>query len=304
MFGYACINETLKKSQIFTSRTMRKQTLTLKGLNYVADLALQNCEDLLKIIKWNEENNLRFFRMSSNLFPWQSEYNLEQLYNFPKIVQTLEEIGRFASLHNHRLTFHPDHFVKLCSDNEQIVKNSILELENHGKIMDLMGLSRTTFNKINIHVGGAYGDKVSASYRFCKNFERLSDSVTSRLTVENDDKVSLFSVNDLKMLIYSQIKIPIVFDFHHHSLHPDNMSTFEGLKVCMETWENVKPVVHYSESKSKEYNDPTIKPQAHSDYVYNKIPNFDLSFDVMIEAKLKELTTLKYLKEFEGVQNV
>lgn len=298
MIGYACINETLKKSEIFTSRTMRKATFDERGLNYVAELALKNCEDLFKIVKWNESNNLRFFRMSSNLFPWQSEYELEDLHTFPQFSKILKEVGEFASSHNHRLTFHPDHFVKLSSNSEKIVKKSILDLENHAKIMDLMGLSRTPYNKINIHVGGAYGDKVLSAQRFCENFQLLSDSVKSRLTVENDDKVSLFTTFDLRTLIYENIKTPIVFDYHHHSLNDGNVPMFECLEICSKTWNSVKPVVHYSESRSKEYNDPTIKPQAHSDYVYQEIPMFDLDLDVMIEAKSKELATLKYLKMF------
>ena len=54
--------------------------------------------------------------------------------------------------------------------------------------------------------------------RFCKNFERLSESVQGRLTVENDDKESMYSVKDL-MYIHERIGIPIVFDYHHHKFN-------------------------------------------------------------------------------------
>ena len=103
----------------------------------------------------------------------------------------------------------------LVSTRQHVVENTITDLTTHGEVFDLLGLSRTPYNKLNIHCNGVYGDKVSAMDRFCKNFERLPESVQTRLTVENDDKVSMYSVKDL-MYIHERIDIPIVFDYHHH----------------------------------------------------------------------------------------
>ena len=103
----------------------------------------------------------------------------------------------------------------LVSTRQHVVENTITDLTTHGEVFDLLGLSRTPYNKLNIHCNGVYGDKVSAMDRFCKNFERLSESVQTCLTVENDDKVSMYSVKDL-MYIHERIGIPIVFDYHHH----------------------------------------------------------------------------------------
>ena len=103
----------------------------------------------------------------------------------------------------------------LVSTRQHVVENTITDLTTHGEVFDLLGLSRTPYNKLNIHCNGVYGDKVSAMDRFCKNFERLSESVQTCLTVENDDKVSMYSVKDL-MYIHERIDIPIVFDYHHH----------------------------------------------------------------------------------------
>jgi UV DNA damage endonuclease len=181
----------------------------------------------------------------------------------------------------------------LVSPNEKVVKNTITDLSIHGEVFDLMGLSRTPYNKINIHCNGVYGDKISAMDRFCKNFERLPESVQSRLTVENDDKATMYSVKDL-MYIHERIGIPIVFDYHHHKFCTGDLSEEEALKLAASTWGDIKPVVHYSESKSLHENNDTIKPQAHSDYISETINTYGLDVDVMVEAKAKELTLLEY----------
>ena len=111
----------------------------------------------------------------------------------------------------------------------------------------MLGLSRTPYNKLNIHCNGVYGDKKSAMDRFCKNFERLSPAVQGRLTVENDDKESMYSVKDL-MYIHERIGIPIVFDYHHHKFCTGGLTEQEALELAISTWpKDIKPIVHYSE---------------------------------------------------------
>ena len=137
--------------------------------------------------------------------------------------------------------------------------------------------------------------KESALDRFCTNFERLSDSVKSRLTVENDDKASMYSVKDL-MYIHKRIGIPIVFDYHHHQFCTGGLSEQEALELAITTWpKDITPVVHYSESKALHEEDTKIKPQAHSDYI-KKLPNlYGNNVDVMVEAKAKELSILPFI---------
>ena len=194
-----------------------------------------------------------------------------------------------------RITSHPGPFNVLVSPREHVVENTITDLRIHGEMFDMLGLSRTPFNKINIHCNGVYGDKISAMDRFCKNFERLPKSVQTRLTVENDDKASMYSVIDL-MYIHKRIGIPIVFDYHHHKFCTGDLSEQEALELAISTWpDGIKPVVHYSESKSLHESDDKIKLQAHSDYIH-KLPNlYDNDVDVMVEAKAKELSILPFL---------
>ena len=294
--GYACINTHLSNSKpkVTTNRTMIKRTFTEKGLPYASELALQNCKDLLTILKWNKDNGINFFRMSSDLIPWASEYKLDDLPDHWEIVATLGECGKFAEENNIRITSHPGPFNVLTSPHEHVVENCIKDLSIHGEVFDMMGLSRTPYNKINIHIGGAYGDKVSAMERFCTNFHRLPDSVKSRLTVENDDKASMYSVVDLYEGVYKVIGIPIVFDYHHHRFNTGDLSEQRALELAASTWGDIVPVVHYSESRNIEQKDDKIKPQAHSDYVYDYIDTYGNEVDIMVEAKHKELAVIKY----------
>jgi UV DNA damage endonuclease len=297
VFGYACINTELsslpKKDRILTNRSMIRKTFDEKGIKYASELALNNCIDLVKIIEWNEKNGIKFYRLSSEIFPWASEYAFEDLPDFEKINIQLQKAGSLAKEYGQRLSFHPGPYNKLSSPSDNIVKNTIKDLENHGKIFDLMNLDNSNYYKINIHVGAAYDDKNVALYTFNKNFEKLSDSVKSRLTVENDDKDGLYSAAELYEGVYKNIGIPIVFDYHHHSLCNRGIPEEEALKMSLSTWRKIKPVTHYSESRCLEYKDKS-KPQAHSDYVLNKIENYGESFDCMIEAKMKEAALIKY----------
>jgi len=299
-YGYACISsflsEKMGKSAPTTNRTMIRKTFDEKGVNHASDLALQNCRDLLPILKTNLQNRIYFFRLSSNIFPWASEYKLESLKDFPLIKESLEEAGSFAASHEMRITSHPGPFNKLCAEKETIVLNTLTDLEIHGKVFDLMGLPKNHNSKINIHLGGAYGEKEVAVSRFIQNFHRLSESVKSRLTVENDDKASLYSTKELVESLYPTTGIPIVHDQHHHTFCDGGLSQEEAMRLAATTWPSgIRPVIHYSESKSVEAKDPKIKPQAHSDFIYNEINTYGMDIDVMIEAKMKDLALLRYL---------
>ena len=297
--GYACINMTLGKQKITTNRSMIKKTFNERGINYASELGLQNVRDLVEIVKWNEKNNIKLFRMSSDFFPWSSEYKLSDMPHYNRIKNILAGVGHLANSYNQRLTSHPGPFNVLVSPNENVVSNTIRDLSIHGEIFDMMGLSQTPYNKINIHCNGVYGDKISAMDRFCKNFERLPKSVQNRLTVENDDKASMYSVNDL-MYIHERIGIPIVFDYHHHKFCTGDLTEEQALKLAATTWGDITPVVHYSESKSLHENNDKIKPQAHSDYI-NQIPNtYGVKVDVMLEAKAKELALFNVLQTVNG----
>ena len=299
--GYACINMELsaQKPKVSTNRTMRRKTFDEKGLDYTSELILQNVTDLLTILKWNAANDIHFFRMSSEIFPWASEYRLEDLKDFDAIEEALYEAGLYAEEHDIRLTCHPGPFNKLCSPNEQVVLNTIKDLEINGRMMDLLCQPRSPWAKINIHVGAAYNDKPTALATFCKNFHRLSDAVKTRLTVENDDKESLYSTQELYDGVFKQIGIPIVHDYHHHHLCTGGLSQQDAVELALQTWGDVVPVVHYSQSRAIEHDDPKIRPQAHSDSYWTPIDTYGHRMDIMLECKHKEIGLFK-MRELMG----
>ena len=282
--GYACINTELraKKPPIFCGRNIVKKTIETKGRDEIGVRALQNCRDLLRILEWNERNGIRFFRISSDIFPWMSEHAYEEDPLWPEISRVLRECGQFASTFGHRLTFHPSHFVKLASLDDAYAKKSLKELEVHSMIFDVMGFAPSHYNKINIHVGGVYGDKIQSIQRFASRFFQLSSNCRKRLTIENDDVKTAYSVTDL-MSLHTITAIPIVFDFHHHKFCDGNLSEVDALDAAISTWPpGIRPVVHWSESQDGR------KPHAHSDYVSGPIFCHGRDVDVMVEAKMKE----------------
>jgi UV DNA damage endonuclease len=295
--GYACINMSLSESRISTNRGMIKKTYLAKGKDYASELALKNLQDLAKVIQWNFENGIHVYRMSSCLFPWMSEYEFHELPDYPEILKTCQEVGEKSKIFSQRLSFHPGHFDILATNDEKRLIATILDLDRHAQIMDMMQLREDHYNTVNIHIGGAYGDKESAMERFCKNFQLLRDSAKKRLTVENDDKVNMYSVKDLYEGVYQKIGIPIIFDYHHHRMCSGGLTEKEALELAASTWpEGIKPLVHYS--SSKKYNeDVNSNQQAHADYIYEKIDNYNLQIDIELEAKAKELALLRYRSE-------
>jgi len=294
--GYACINSTLQTAGgITTNRGMRQKTFNEKGLNYVSELSLQNFRDLVTIVKWNEEMGIKLFRMSSDLFPWMTLYKFTDLPDYDKIANLLKGVGTLAAKYDHRLTFHPSHFNALGSPNPVVVEKTIKELNKHSQIMDLIGLTISPYNKINIHVGGAYGDKESTLKRWVENYNKLDYNTRKRLTIENDDKANMYSVKELYKGISEQCGVPIVFDYYHHKFCTGGLTEQEALELAASTWpKGIVPCTHYSESRRKEHLDESIKAQAHSDLINGPIETYGNDIDVVVEAKHKELAVLGY----------
>ena len=292
--GYACINTALKANGIFTNRTMRRKTFDSKGLDYVSELSLQNVKDLETHIHWNNEHGIKLFRLSSQIFPWMEEYEWSDLKDWDEISSRMLDIGKLATESGQRLTMHPGPFHCLASPTPKVVERTIKGLDKHAEQFDMMGFEPSNYNKINIHVGGAYGDKKAALKRFCENFKLLGDSTKKRLVIENDDSPNEFSVKDLFDGIYQIIGIPITFDYFHHKFNTGGMTEEEALKMAAITWpEGITQCCHYSESRRKEKLDESIRPQAHSDIIYEKIQTYGLEPDIVIEAKLKEQAIFK-----------
>jgi len=290
---------TLKKERgVYIGRGMIKRTFAAKGIKYAGELAEANIRDMIEIIKWNEAKGLKMYRMSSDMFPWMSEYELKDLPNYKKICTLLQGAGNLAAKYGQRLTFHPGPFNVLASLNENVVKKTVRELNQHAEVMDLMGLPRTPYAAMNIHLNTTQGGKEEAMQRFVDNFYELSASARKRLVIENDDKEKQYTVEDLYKGVHSKIGIPITFDYHHHWCHPGELTQEEALKLASTTWGDVKQLVHFSSCKMIHEDTTQTNKRAHSDYIYEFINDYGLDIDVEVEAKAKELAVQKYMKQF------
>ena len=300
--GYACINMHLQETKkIQCNRGMIKRTFKAKGLPYASELALSNVNGLREVIKWNNENGIKVYRMTSCLFPWFSEYDMFDLPDIEKIADVLADAGRIAMEGGQRLSFHPGPFNVLASPNDNVVVKTIKELDDHSMQMDLMGLPTSPMAKINIHVGGAYGEHDKSLARFCENFKRLAPGTQARLTVENDDKPNLYSTKMLVEGISRHCGAPVVFDSHHHELGPQDLDYHDAFHLARQTWldRGAKQQCHHSNSR-RDYEDPTVSRVAHSDWYYTPFENYGKEVDVVLECKKKERALFKYKKDFMG----
>ena len=297
-FGYAALNRTLREEDVRTNRGMQQATFEERGLDYAGELAEQNCRGLRRIIEWNIDHDIHFYRITSDLIPWYSQYDLEELPNSNAVLDMLGDVGDLTEKHDLRLTFHPSHFVKLASPTESVVENAVRDLECHGDLMDAMGLSRSPYNSINIHIGAHYSDKAATAERFCAAVDHLPPAVSDRLTVENDDKESLWSVPELVESVHGEIGMPVVYDALHHQFSDRGLTGREALEAAVSTWpDDVRPIIHYSESRRLHEADPSVSPRNHSDYVQGPIHTFGCEADVMIEAKMKERAVMQYRQQ-------
>ena len=299
--GYCCLSLSInegktKSNQVLVNRGMIKRTFESRGLSYVSELVKANLDDTLNVLKWNVKKNIFVYRMSSDSFPWMTNYNLSDLPDFTTIKGKLNRIGKFVKENNIRVSYHPGPYCVLASNNESVVEKTIDELNKHSELMDLMGLDQTHYYPINIHINITKPSKEDSMERFCVNFTRLSESCKKRLTIENDDSPSQYSVLDLYNGVYSKIGIPIVFDQHHFKFGPQDQDMESAMKMAFSTWNDIKPLIHMSSSKKIE--DPSSVATAHADFIYEKIETFGLVFDVEIEAKMKDLAVFQYRKNF------
>ncbi|MBN1151138.1 UV DNA damage repair endonuclease UvsE [candidate division WOR-3 bacterium] len=284
--GYPCINNGMKCSSgsTFRIRNYSKEILLSK--------ISSNLSCLEKTLSFNAENGLLFFRINSGLIPFGSHPVMD--FDWKVHFKTrFKAIGDFIKKNQMRISMHPDQFTLINAKDPEIVKKSFKELQYHSDILDSMELDYTA--KIQIHVGGVYGEKQKSLSRFVENYQKPPESVRKRLVVENDDR--LYSLQDCQW-INEKTGVPVLFDtFHHECL---NMG--EGLEKALEnsaiTWgiEDGTPMVDYSSQKkgARKGSHAESLDRAHFLKFLESSKGFD--FDLMLEIKDKEKSALKALK--------
>lgn len=297
--GFCCIlSEKSKEYKVNNTFNGINSFKSDKGLIKTSEKVLYNLTSTYNILDYCKNNNLKLYRMTSELFPFMEFYNLEDLPSWSRIKTLLLKIGNKAKRYDIRLSFHPDKLSMSNMVDDKKVSVSVDRINKHALIMDSMDLEMTTFYHINIHIF-SYKEKQKAMDKFIENFALLSESSKKRLTLENDDYATGFTVKDLSY-ISNIVNIPIVFDSHHHNCHNINIDGSElkvddAIMLAKKSWGCIKPIAHHSSSK-KLYEDTTARDKAHADYIYTKFPSN--GFDLEIEAKAKEVAVFKYKKEY------
>lgn len=258
-------------------------------------LCLQNADALLASLQFCAEPNIGCFRINSQILPIKSHPELGyQVTDVPKANETIErfqECGQLVSKHRLRMCLHPDQFVVPNSPRADGVEKSLPELEYEAEVAEWVGA-----DVINIHGGGAYGDKQKALADFSRNLDRLSVRVRDRLAEENDDKV--YTPADL-LPVCQATGIPLVYDVHHHRCNPDVLSIEEATNQAFATC-NRDPVFHIS-SPAEGWNGP--KPERHHDFIdINDFPKCwrRKSMTVEVGAKAKEAAVAKFFAELKN----
>jgi len=315
--GYACICLELREKdpEITSTHTITLAKIEKNGLNAAKELALKNIQDLEKILQHNEKNGIRFFRITSNLFPHMenprllglSNKDTHGIYDLEFAKKELAKVGKYAREHGHRLTMHPGQYAQLGSKNPDVITQTIKDLNLHADILLAMGMTPTLGSVIIIHGGGTFGDKPAAITRWKENFRRLPATTAQFIALENDE--FQYSVLDLLPLC-EELHIPLCIDFFHHdvsqriAIRDGTISIFNVydhgiLSRVMNTWKlrGIKPKCHYSEQR------PNSRPGAHSDCV-SEIPRSLINFahaesvDIMLEVKHKDICALQIYDKY------
>lgn len=287
-FGLCCIfrNEPI---QFHTATaTAIKRLSRREGRKKLAGLCAGNAAALMSALRYCSEHGIGCFRVNSQILPLKTHpevgYALEELPGGWEIVEQFQNCGRFAKKARLRITFHPDQFVVLNSPKPDVVAASLQEIEYQTEVAQWIGA-----DVINIHAGGAYGDKAMALERFGTNLARLSRAARKLLTVENDDK--LYTPADLFAICMAK-GLPLVYDVHHHRCNPDGLSIEQATRKALATW-NREPLFHLS-SPLEGWDGP--KPARHHDFI--DVQDFPACWrrkklTVEVEAKAKEVAVQK-----------
>lgn len=282
--GYACLTVGVAGTRI---RNCIMKNATPDILSVIIQ---SNLEALDNILEYNIRNDIKLFRISSDIIPFGS-HPINKLMWWEDFNNKLRELGDKALNNNLRLSMHPGQYTVLNSPDEAVVERAVADLKYHAQFLDAMGLGQE--HKIILHIGGIYGDKTSAMNRFKNQYRCLDDNVRQRLVIENDDRQ--YNISDVYSIGESE-GIPVVFDTLHHQINPDNKySELEWINVCRNTWKHSDghQKLHYSQQyvgKRSGSHSATIDVDIFLKF-YKQLSNQDV--DIMMEVKDKNLSAIK-----------
>lgn len=281
--GFACMSLNCNtKYQTFRLNSFSEQRLY--------NTVIHNINETERTIKQCVFDNIHMFRLSSDLVPFASHEITKGIKYLDWIKPELKKIGKLCTYNNIRVSMHPGQTCVINSVNEEVIKNSVKDLIYHYNILNNLGVSNFD---IIIHVGGVYGDKITAMKRFIKVFNQLPERLRNHIILENDDKS--YTINDvLKIHHYTGVKVCL--DYHHYICN--NNGSKLDLKAVFDTWQDKTPKIHLSSPKSQQ------EFRSHADYIdidycrdfLKQVESY--IYDIMIEAKHKDLAVKKFVADY------
>lgn len=294
--GYPCINYSIGKKTVSTFRmSSYTEEKFIQCVNY-------NLVTLVEILKFNIANNFMFFRISSDVIPFAShpicKFDWKEYFK-----SDLIKIGQLIKDHNIRISMHPDQFVIINAKSPDIVNNSIRELEYHTDLLDLMELDYSS--KVQIHIGGIYGDKEKSKKQFISNYKNLlSEKIKKRLVIENDDH--LYNLKDC-IEIHEYTGIPILFDVFHHLCFDNKLPLNIALQISNNTWNSSKDGIMMIDYSNQELNQRkgkhshTLDIKQFEKFIIS-VSNLDL--DIILEIKDKEKSAKKAIEVINKINGI
>ena len=260
----------------------------------------QNLQSTLRMLYYNLGHEIELYRLSSSIVPLATHPEVRWDFRTP-FRDEWQEIGDLVKKNHLRLSFHPNQFTLFTSPQAKITKNAVIDMEYHYQMFEAMGIEDRGL--INIHIGGAYGDKEQTLPRFHQNLRSLPTHIKKVMTLENDDKT--YNAEET-LAACEKERIPFVFDYHHHMANLCEIRLEELLPRIFRTWDHFiqKPKIHISSPKSEKAF------RSHADFVD---PEFIMPFlkplrevgedvDFMIEAKAKDQAALKLVDDLSKVR--
>lgn len=304
--GYVAIALNLNNcstSKTITVTSFNKLTNDESKLFKLRNILNENLNNTLRILRYNKSYNIKIYRLTSKLVPLATHPLTGNWDYVNEFRDKFIEIGQYIKENNFRISAHPDHFTVINTNKKTVLESSLIDLTYHNTILKTMQLDQSY--KLVVHVGGAYQDKEKSIERFILSYNKLPEEIKKRIILENDDKV--YNITDV-LNICNIINIPMVLDVHHHKYNNNGESLNKMLKAVFDTWKNERfpPKIHFSSPKNeKNY-------RSHSDYInieefmsFIKIAKkLDTDFDIMLEAKSKDLALFKLVKELKQYKEI
>lgn len=305
--GYVAMTMSLEDcspSGAVTYKNFEKISGEQARLHRLRKVASKNFLNTLRILRYNKALEIPVYRLTSKLIPLATHPEIHNWNYINDFAENLNEIGSFIKQNDFRISAHPDHFTVINSQQPRVFTDAFRDLDYHVKLYEAMGLEDYKY-KLVLHVGGVYGNKQDSIKRFCDNFIRLPERIRERLILENDDK----SYNTFEVLELCQhLKIPMVLDVHHHNCLCSQNDLMNVLPEIFDTWKNeyFPPKIHFSSPKNeKDF-------RSHADMIdYDEFMEFleiaaflNRDFDVMLEAKSKDLALLRLSDELAATRGI